>query len=56
MNLSSLRVRWTCNEDKFIELHERAGIANRLNADLFVSIHCNSGGAKAHGTETFTQG
>ncbi|NBY30356.1 MAG: N-acetylmuramoyl-L-alanine amidase [Sphingobacteriia bacterium] len=54
--IPGLQVHLTRNEDKFIELHERAGIANRLNADLFVSIHCNSGGAKAHGTETFTQG
>lgn len=54
--IPGLQVHLTRNEDKFIELHERAGIANRLNADLFVSIHCNSGGNKAHGTETFTQG
>jgi N-acetylmuramoyl-L-alanine amidase len=55
-SIPGIQIHLTRDEDKFIELHERAGMANRLNADLFVSIHCNSGGAKAHGTETFTQG
>jgi len=51
-----LKVEFTRKDDRFIELHERAAHANRENADLFVSIHCNSGGTKAYGTETFTQG
>ncbi|MFZ9679894.1 MAG: N-acetylmuramoyl-L-alanine amidase family protein [Bacteroidia bacterium] len=51
-----LSIHFTRKDDHFVELHERAAIANRLNADLFVSIHCNSGGSKAYGTETFTQG
>jgi len=37
-----LKVRMTRSGDSFIELTERAAIANRLRADLFVSIHSDS--------------
>jgi len=37
-----LRVKMTRTSDYFVELEERAAIANRLNADLFVSIHADS--------------
>lgn len=44
----------TRNSDVFIELPERAAIANRLGADLFVSIHFNAAAdAAANGAETF---
>jgi len=37
-----VRVEMTRTGDYFIELEDRAAIANRLNADLFVSIHADS--------------
>lgn len=40
---TNLRVILTRKEDEFIPLAERTQIANDKKADLFVSIHCNSG-------------
>jgi len=51
-----VKVIYTRKSDKFLELHERAKIANKADADLFVSIHCNSHNSPANGTETFVLG
>lgn len=56
-NMQDVKVIYTRSSDVFIELHERAAIANRNGADLFVSIHCNAAASSAaYGTETFAMG
>lgn len=57
-NHDDVKVVYTRKTDRFIELNERANIANRNKADLFISIHTNSvkKGSTARGTETYTLG
>ena len=57
-NLPDVKVIYTRDKDKFVELSERAAIANRNNADVFISIHCNSTETanSAYGAETFVMG
>ncbi len=55
-NESDVKVIYTRKTDTFVELIDRAGIANKNRADLFISIHCNSGPSPAYGTETYCMG
>jgi N-acetylmuramoyl-L-alanine amidase len=56
-NLKDVKVIYTRDTDEFIELYERANIANRNKANLFISIHCNTGPLVSMiGTETYAMG
>lgn len=45
------KVTMTRTDDRYVDLKERTNLANRLNADIMVSIHINSGGGT--GIETW---
>ncbi len=50
-----VRVALTREDDRFLVLQERYGIARKLHADLFISIHCDSVGAgNASGASVYT--
>ncbi len=66
--MPDVKVVYTRSTDVFVELDERAAIANRNKADLFICIHCNSACVydkktrketcrdEAHGSETYVMG
>jgi len=51
-----INVIYTRTTDVFVELIDRANIANKANADLFICIHANAGSSSAYGTETYVLG
>lgn len=57
-NFDDVRVVYTRRTDVFIPLHERADIANRNKADLFMSVHINAlaGGKISRGFQSYTLG
>ena len=57
-NMKDVKVVYTRKTDVFVGLDERARIANRAKADLFLSIHTNAlpGKTQGRGSETYTLG
>jgi N-acetylmuramoyl-L-alanine amidase len=56
-NLENVKVLYTRNNDEFIELYQRAALANRNHASLFISVHCNANKNKTlRGAETYIMG
>ena len=58
-NHPDVNVLYTRNKDLFVPLNQRASIANKEHANLFISIHCNALDRKRtspQGVETFVLG
>ena len=53
---NNIKVVYTRKTDVFVDLWERGRIANKADADLFVSIHCNAHSSQASGAETWVLG
>ena len=56
-NMPDVKVIYTRKDDRYLPLDERAAIANKNKADLFICIHANAiANAVAYGTETYVMG
>ena len=56
-NFPDVNIIYTRTTDVFVELHERADMANKAKADLFIAIHCNSNPSpQFYGTSTYVLG
>ncbi|PWJ36140.1 N-acetylmuramoyl-L-alanine amidase family protein [Sediminitomix flava] len=54
--VKNVKILYTRMTDKYVSLDERVKIANENNADLFISIHCNSSNNRSnYGTQTHIQ-
>ena len=55
--MPDVKVIYTRKDDRYLDLNERAEIANRAKADLFICIHANSAPRQeTNGTETYVMG
>ena len=52
----TIQVLYTRDDDTFVDLFKKGEIANQANADLFLSVHCDSHNSDAHGAGTFVLG
>ncbi|MBI4961814.1 MAG: N-acetylmuramoyl-L-alanine amidase [Desulfomonile tiedjei] len=53
-DVRGIKVEMTRTDDRFLTLQERTALANSLNADLFISLHCNADShSSSRGVETF---
>jgi len=56
-NVPDVEIIYTRQKDSYPTLHDRANLANKENADLFISIHCNANpNHKIYGSETYVMG
>ena len=55
-SIPDIKVIYTRKDDSFVDLFVRGEIANKANADLFVSVHCDSHTSDANGAGTFVLG
>ena len=55
-NNNNFKIIYTRKNDRLVNLFDRAKIANDANADLFISIHCDSHTSNAYGAGTFVLG
>lgn len=54
--IPGFKVLYTRKKDVFVKLKERGNFANKADADLFVSVHCNAHTSQAKGAETWVLG
>ena len=56
-NFDDVKVLYTRKTDTYVQLWERASIANRNNANVFISVHLNAiSNSSVYGTETYAMG
>lgn len=52
LKAEGIKTYMTRTDDRYVGLYDRSGLANKMNADLFISIHNNAGSSKTNGSMT----